>query len=189
LQDSRPASSFLLVLPSATQTARRPASAYICASSQRLPPRRTWESAPLYLDHVMIMIRSKGSAKSCFPRDCGATAKHCHLKELGSARARRVAERASAAIAQLGERQTEDLKVPSSIPGLGIAFGKKASNKNNDATIFTTLRPTCTERCSAANDEREPRHRKGSARLGDFLATHARPRPLGESTALQAHGA
>ena len=27
-----------------------------------------------------------------------------------------------AAIAQLGERQTEDLKVPGSIPGLGIAF-------------------------------------------------------------------
>ena len=26
----------------------------------------------------------------------------------------------SAAIAQLGERQTEDLKVPGSIPGLGI---------------------------------------------------------------------
>jgi hypothetical protein len=27
-----------------------------------------------------------------------------------------------AAIAQLGERQTEDLKVPGSIPGLGIHF-------------------------------------------------------------------
>ena len=27
----------------------------------------------------------------------------------------------TAAIAQLGERQTEDLKVPGSIPGLGIA--------------------------------------------------------------------
>ena len=27
-----------------------------------------------------------------------------------------------AAIAQLGERQTEDLKVPGSIPGLGILF-------------------------------------------------------------------
>ena len=27
-----------------------------------------------------------------------------------------------AAIAQLGERQTEDLKVPGSIPGLGMAF-------------------------------------------------------------------
>ena len=29
---------------------------------------------------------------------------------------------ARAAIAQLGERQTEDLKVPGSIPGLGISF-------------------------------------------------------------------
>ena len=29
---------------------------------------------------------------------------------------------AEAAIAQLGERQTEDLKVPGSIPGLGILF-------------------------------------------------------------------
>ena len=28
-----------------------------------------------------------------------------------------------AAIAQLGERQTEDLKVPGSIPGLGKGFG------------------------------------------------------------------
>jgi hypothetical protein len=28
---------------------------------------------------------------------------------------------ATAAIAQLGERQTEDLKVPGSIPGLGIS--------------------------------------------------------------------
>ena len=28
----------------------------------------------------------------------------------------------AAAIAQLGERQTEDLKVPGSIPGLGIIF-------------------------------------------------------------------
>ena len=30
--------------------------------------------------------------------------------------------RTEAAIAQLGERQTEDLKVPGSIPGLGILF-------------------------------------------------------------------
>ena len=29
----------------------------------------------------------------------------------------------SAAIAQLGERQTEDLKVPGSIPGLGTLWG------------------------------------------------------------------
>ena len=32
-----------------------------------------------------------------------------------------------AAIAQLGERQTEDLKVPGSIPGLGIFFHIKGS--------------------------------------------------------------
>jgi hypothetical protein len=31
-------------------------------------------------------------------------------------------KQASAAIAQLGERQTEDLKVPGSIPGRGIPF-------------------------------------------------------------------
>jgi hypothetical protein len=31
-------------------------------------------------------------------------------------------KQASAAIAQLGERQTEDLKVPGSIPGRGIHF-------------------------------------------------------------------
>ena len=30
----------------------------------------------------------------------------------------------AAAIAQLGERQTEDLKVPGSIPGLGILCGR-----------------------------------------------------------------
>ena len=33
---------------------------------------------------------------------------------------------AEAAIAQLGERQTEDLKVPGSIPGLGIAYSLRA---------------------------------------------------------------
>ena len=31
-------------------------------------------------------------------------------------------ERCIADVAQLGERQTEDLKVPGSIPGVGIAF-------------------------------------------------------------------
>ena len=31
-------------------------------------------------------------------------------------------EQTNAAIAQLGERQTEDLKVPGLIPGLGIAL-------------------------------------------------------------------
>ena len=32
---------------------------------------------------------------------------------------------AEAAIAQLGERQTEDLKVPGSIPGLGMSFAQQ----------------------------------------------------------------
>ena len=35
---------------------------------------------------------------------------------------------ASAAIAQLGERQTEDLKVPGSIPDLGIISDVKGSD-------------------------------------------------------------
>ena len=34
---------------------------------------------------------------------------------------------ASAAIAQLGERQTEDLKVPGSIPGLRMIFQRNSS--------------------------------------------------------------
>ena len=36
---------------------------------------------------------------------------------------------AAAAIAQLGKRQTEDLKVPGSIPGLGTAFSRVASDR------------------------------------------------------------
>ena len=36
-----------------------------------------------------------------------------------------------AEIAQLGERQTEDLKVPGSIPGVGIAFVFSKFLKNN----------------------------------------------------------
>ena len=35
---------------------------------------------------------------------------------------RRPGHECIAAIAQLGERQSEDLKVPGSIPGLGIIF-------------------------------------------------------------------
>ena len=34
-----------------------------------------------------------------------------------------------AAIAQLGERQTEDLKVPGSIPGLGTVFHFHGENR------------------------------------------------------------
>ena len=37
-----------------------------------------------------------------------------------------------AAIAQLGERQTEDLKVPGSIPGLGIYLQVFTCNKYTD---------------------------------------------------------
>ena len=41
---------------------------------------------------------------------------------------------ALAAIAQLGERQTEDLKVPSSILGLGKRFRSGASNGGREKT-------------------------------------------------------
>ena len=36
-------------------------------------------------------------------------------------------------IAQLGERQTEDLKVPGSIPGLGISRRSTAARRENAA--------------------------------------------------------
>ena len=36
----------------------------------------------------------------------------------------------AAALAQLGERQTEDLKVPGSIPGGGTRFGKRGPRGN-----------------------------------------------------------
>ena len=38
-----------------------------------------------------------------------------------------------AAIAQLGERQTEDLEVPGSIPGLGSFFGRASYKSCNNA--------------------------------------------------------
>ena len=38
----------------------------------------------------------------------------------------------SAAIAQLGERQTEDLKVPGSIPGGGIFLVKKKKTRKKN---------------------------------------------------------
>ena len=45
-----------------------------------------------------------------------------------------------AAIAQLGERQTEDLKVPASIPGLGMLQSQQSSVtcprcKDSDVTV------------------------------------------------------
>ena len=50
-----------------------------------------------------------------------------------------------AAIAQLGERQTEDLKVPGSIPGLGNLYLLKISNSPTTYTKFlnATLRSCC----------------------------------------------
>ena len=53
-----------------------------------------------------------------------------------------------AAVAQLGERQTEDLKVPGSIPGLGIFFSffhflisqqNTVLNRYYVAVYFTTI--------------------------------------------------
>jgi hypothetical protein len=44
---------------------------------------------------------------------------------------------AVAAIAQLGERQTEDLKVPGSIPGLGIFFGT-GEQVNHKLLLFSS---------------------------------------------------
>jgi hypothetical protein len=41
-----------------------------------------------------------------------------------------------AAIAQLGERQTEDLKVPGSIPGLGIAHVNGHAHACTDSQVF-----------------------------------------------------
>ena len=43
-----------------------------------------------------------------------------------------------AAIAQLGERQTEDLKVPGSIPGLGTAFPCPRGQDNHANGIGST---------------------------------------------------
>ena len=45
----------------------------------------------------------------------------------------------SAAIAQLGERQTEDLKVPGSIPGLGI-LSKRQEEKQKNVAIPGVIR-------------------------------------------------
>ena len=43
-----------------------------------------------------------------------------------------------AAIAQLGERQTEDLKVPGSIPGLGISVLLKQTPGRREDCILGT---------------------------------------------------
>ena len=45
---------------------------------------------------------------------------------------------AEAAIAQLGERQTEDLKVPGSIPGLGMHFFVVLKTQHNTESCRLT---------------------------------------------------
>jgi hypothetical protein len=58
---------------------------------------------------------------------------------------------AVAAIAQLGERQTEDLKVPGSIPGLGIIYSFSMLVPAH-AHAFETAEPSasCELRCEQA---------------------------------------
>ena len=48
-------------------------------------------------------------------------------------------ESAQAAIAQLGERQTEDLKVPGSIPGLGISTRQALFLRSGNASVDLAL--------------------------------------------------
>ena len=60
---------------------------------------------------------------------------HCEDSKQGASQA---------AIAQLGERQTEDLKVPGSIPGLGTLFGTfiwEATTFNRRAQPPTVWQP------------------------------------------------
>ena len=54
-----------------------------------------------------------GPRRPCLP----SVPVHCHIGLSNEPKSA-----SSAAIAQLGERQTEDLKVPGSIPGLGTSF-------------------------------------------------------------------
>ena len=53
-----------------------------------------------------------------------------------------VPQRVTAALAQLGERQTEDLKVPGSIPGLGISFFFARSLNSAWRVVFSLV--ACT---------------------------------------------
>ena len=57
---------------------------------------------------VVMVGRSKADHAACSGGGCGQARTPPSIQ-------------AAAAIAQLGERQTEDLKVPGSIPGLGIS--------------------------------------------------------------------
>ena len=73
-------------------------------------------------------------------------------------------EQCIADVAQLGERQTEDLKVPGSIPGVGIAF-YFAQMRKRSAKIFFLFnervdktRCVCsrkTKRCASTRDRTE----------------------------------
>ena len=68
----------------------------------------------------------------------------CHMDWLAS--------QSQAAIVQLEERQTEDLKVPGSIPGLGKFFLREFSVHNNDgnnklpASAFSPKHDSVSER-------------------------------------------
>ena len=69
----------------------------------------------------------------CYSARCSSSRSLGRMSELSSlsvtaddARHHSLTSLASAAIAQLGERQTEDLKVPGSIPGLGMPAGAYA---------------------------------------------------------------
>ena len=72
---------------------------------------------------VVGSIPTGGFLLGCFLRKCQHA--KCRTVDHGRMFSRtyaQVPKISQAAIAQLGERQTEDLKVPSSIPGLGILF-------------------------------------------------------------------
>ena len=63
-----------------------------------------------------------------------------------------------AAIAQLGERQTEDLKVPGSIPGLGIfARPRHMHNRIDESrwTLQAVTQGTCFLVCERMSDNKD----------------------------------
>ena len=73
-------------------------------------------------------------------------------------------EQCIADVAQLGERQTEDLKVPGSIPGVGIAFYFAHMRKRSANFFFSSnervnkTRCVCsqkTKRCASTRDRTE----------------------------------
>ena len=88
-------------------------------------------------------------------------------------RVARAARERSAAIAQLGERQTEDLEVPGSIPGFGRFFFVIART-------FVSLAKLYTFRCGSAVDtlaewlRRRPAKPMGIARTSSNLVAYVR---------------